>query len=409
MIKKYNIVMVVMDTVRSSTFERLMKSKSLKLSKLGDYVYIRDCIAPSSWTLPSHASLFTGMYPTEHGAHETKEVKSLDIARIKLRHKTIVGDLRKLGYTTYGISANPYIHPIYGFDEFNHFEEESYFTDVHGSVVEISKDLKPAVARYRNTALTDADSTLSKVVKLVGAIGKEDPALLLNVVASGIVLTPQAALKKFRAKYIEGWPVEKGGSSIVRKIRAMELKKPFFFFVNLMEAHDPYIGKKGQDFNWSTPFMKKKVDPALVEKWKRTYDFGVKRASDYCYQIVEKLVSEAGEDTIVVITSDHGQEFGEEGFIGHGTVLHDEVVKVPMIIMLPKEVSKKGVRGPVSLVNVRRFLLSAIRGDKEPLSKLHSDVVYSESFGIPSNVSSANGIDIKKLRSYEKYTKRSFR
>ncbi|MDE1850798.1 MAG: hypothetical protein KGH54_03330, partial [Candidatus Micrarchaeota archaeon] len=67
-----------------------MRSGSIQLKKFRDAIYIRECIAPSSWTLPSHASLFTGMYPSEHGSHETKSVKSLDIGKIKLRHKTIV-------------------------------------------------------------------------------------------------------------------------------------------------------------------------------------------------------------------------------------------------------------------------------------------------------------------------------
>ncbi|MDE1828617.1 MAG: sulfatase-like hydrolase/transferase, partial [Candidatus Micrarchaeota archaeon] len=280
----------MLDTARSSTFDRLFRSNSLGLSRFADAIYIKECVAPSSWTLPSHASLFTGMYPSEHGSHETKSVKSLDIGKIKLRHKTIVGDLKKIGYKTYGISANPYIHPIYGFDEFDYFREESYFTDMHGSVLEIAGSLKPLVAKYRNMAVDDTDSNMGKILKLARIIGKEDPGLLLNMIASGVVLTPIAALKKINAKYIDGWPVEKGGKSIVKNIKSLKLRKPFFLFVNLMEAHDPYIGKKGLDFNWSTPFMKRKVSAQLIERWKRIYDVGMRKAADYSCQIIKEVL-----------------------------------------------------------------------------------------------------------------------
>ena len=71
------------------------------------------------------------------------------------------------------------------------------------------------------------------------------------------MLTPKAAIKKIRAKLIEGWPIEKGGKNILNTIKGIRFKEPFFLFVNFMEAHDPYVGIKGKDFNWVTPFLKK--------------------------------------------------------------------------------------------------------------------------------------------------------
>ncbi|MDE1762535.1 MAG: sulfatase-like hydrolase/transferase, partial [Candidatus Micrarchaeota archaeon] len=161
-------------------------------------------------------------------------------------------------------------------------------------------------------------------------------------------------------------------------------------------------------FNWSTPFMKRKVSAQLIERWKRIYDVGMRKAADYSCQIIREILGNSGDETIVVVTSDHGQAFGEHGFIGHGTVLYDEVVKVPMLIILPKGMSKKLGKGEVSLVNVRKFILSAIAGKPDPLLELYSQKVYAESFGIPSNVRQAKGIDMKKLEGYERYTKRTF-
>lgn len=398
-----------MDTVRASTFEEQMRSKATKLAKNSDFIYIKECIAPASWTLPSHASIFTGMYPSEHGSHEAKDVKGLDIEKIKLKKRTFLADLKEIGYETHGISANPYIHPIYGFVDFDHFKEESYFTDMHGRVLEISNELKPLVAKYRSRLIGENEGNISVILKLVKTIGVEDPALLMNMIASGIALTPIAALKKFRAKYIEGWPVEKGGSNIVKGIAATKFKKPFFLFVNLMEAHEPYAGKKELDFSWATPFLKQKASRQVTENGKRIYKYAVKKAGDYSYKIAEQVLAKHAKDSVIIITSDHGQEFGEHGFIGHGSVLHDEVVKVPMIVILPKGISRKLGKGVVSLTNIKRFIFSLIEEEKDPLASLFSKTAYSESFGVPANLRNVKGIDLKKLMSYEKYSKRTFK
>lgn len=401
--------MIVLDTVRFDTFNKLLKERNLKLSSLEGFVQLENCIAPSSWTLPSHASLFTGMYPSEHGAHETRSVKSLDIDKIKLKSSTIVSELKDLGYKTYGVSANPYVHPIYGFDEFDHFNEESYFTDIFGSIFEISREIKPEVAKYRNVLVDDTDSNITAMLKLAKGIGRENPALLLDMIASGVMLTPVAAIKKLKAKYIEGWPIEKGGKNAIQTIDSMRLKKPFFLFVNLMEAHDPYIGKKGMDFNWSTPFLKEKVSEVMVKRWRDAYHIGLRKASDYAYAIVKYILERFENNTIIIITSDHGQEFGEHGFIGHGTVLDDEVLRVPFMIRLPEEISHKKGRGYISLVSVRDFLLAAINEENDPMERLYSKKVYAESYGVPSNIHNLEKINVRKLNSYEKYKRRTFR
>ena len=126
---KPNITIIVIDTLRYDMFKAIADAEK----RLEGFVLLDKCIAPSSWTLPSHASIFTGMYPSDHGAHETTKIKALDVDKIKLRRRTFVSDLNSMGYKTFCISANPYVSPVYGFDEFGKFIEEPYFTDVLGS------------------------------------------------------------------------------------------------------------------------------------------------------------------------------------------------------------------------------------------------------------------------------------
>lgn len=199
---KINVSIIVLDTLKLDIFNRLVKANPNFLKGF-DAVRFENCIAPASWTLPSHASMFTGLDQSEHGCHETKLIKSLDIEKIRLTKRTVLDDLKGIGYSTYGISANPYIHPVYGF-RFDKYIEESYFTDIFGSVIEISNSLKPKVSKYRNLYGND-------ILKLSQNIAREDPKLFLDIALSATMLTPRAAIKKIRAKLIEGWPLEKGG------------------------------------------------------------------------------------------------------------------------------------------------------------------------------------------------------
>ncbi len=398
--RKINVSIIVLDTMRLDTFNGLV-GKSKLLDRF-DLVRFERCIAPASWTLPSHASMFTGLYPSEHGSHETKRYKSLDIEHVKLRMDTIVDDLKEMGYTAYGISANPYVHPIYGFDRFDRFFEESYFTDISGSTIEVSNSLKPMLAKYRNEHDND-------VMALSRSIIREDPKLFLDLAVSAAALSPIAAAKKAKARLLDGWPIEKGGRNTVKRIRGMALREPFFLFVNIMEAHDPYSPRKEMNFNWATPFRKGKIDRMLVKRSKEGYLKGSQRALRYAAEIMSNLVERFGDDQLIILTSDHGQAFNEHGFIGHGTVLFDEVIKVPLAVMAPKSLSKKGKSGYQSLANIRKFVNSAISGDKNALSELSSNETYSETFSIPANISNAKDMDGKKLARFDKYQKRVFR
>lgn len=400
--RKPNIAIIVLDTMRLDEFKRL-EAKYGEFKKLG-FSFIENCIAPSSWTLPSHASLLTGMYPKEHGAHETKSAKTLDIDAVKLRVRTMVSDLSDAGYKTYCISANPYLNPVYGFDEFDSFKEESYFTDIFGSAIEIPERMKPLIAKYR-------DKYGNKFFKIGFAMLRDDPMLITEMIylpQTG-VLTIKSLAKKLKAKLIEGWPIEKGGKFIVETVKKTKFKGPYFLLINFMEAHDPYVGKKGQDFNWATAFMRSKPSQELRNKWKRLYSVGATKAYRYAVQVLTELRDRFGDNQLFIVTSDHGQAFGEHGFICHGTMLFDELVRVPMVIKLPNREKLLVKKDFSSLVNVRGFISAELESPGKASDKLYSREVYAQSFGIPANISIVSGIDKAKLKAYDKPINRTFK
>ena len=400
--RKFNISIIVLDTIRLDTFKMLNRRKDLNLSKLGNFFYLDNCIAPATWTLPSHASLFTGQYPAEHGAHETRTVKCLDIDDIMLKSKTFITDLKEMGYTTYAVTSNPYFSPVYGFDEFDRFIEETYFTDVYGSVVEVSEKIKPRMAKYRSKYGTN-------VLRISAAVLGEDPGLFFEALATGMVLTPIAVMKKMKAKLIDNWPIEKGGRNMVRVEKRMRLKKPFLFFANFMEPHDPYVGTPSKDLNWSTSFMKKEVGPRLLKLWKGLYLKASIRGFKYAHEMVADLIERFGDDQMIIFLSDHGQSFNEHGYVGHGIKLFDESVRVPFAVMMPKGFKEVKSNDYSSLVNVRDFIFAALQGDENAMERLYSKVVRAESFGIPANVSHVKGIDMNKVRKNDIVRVREFK
>jgi arylsulfatase A-like enzyme len=395
--RKPDITIIVLDALRADMFNELIKREGMELSRLGHFLYINKCIAPETWTLPSFASILTGMYASEHGAHETETKKALNIEEIKLGRKTLVSELKKIGYKTYAISASPYFHPIYGFDEFDEFKEESYFTDIWGSVIEVSKKLKPLFAKYREKYGSEG-GLFTSMVKIPLATLMEDPTLFLEGLASGIALTPISAAKKLKAKLIEDWPLEKGGKRMVKEVEKTRYKQPFFLFINLLEPHDPYTESKKNAMDWRTQYRKAAVSKETVQLWKKLYRKASEKGYSYSYGIIKNLVERFGDNQIIIFTSDHGQAFNEHCFVGHGAMLYDEIVRVPLALLLPKGFNRIESNEYSSLVNIRRFILAAIKGDKNAVKLLYSKKVTAESFGTHVNVSSMKGIDLKKLK-----------
>ncbi|WP_052320081.1 sulfatase-like hydrolase/transferase [Pyrococcus abyssi] len=112
-----NVIFIVIDTLRKD----YAKPLEGELKKLG-FISYENVIAPASWTTPSHASIFTGLYPALHGAHETKTKKDLNV-KLNSRVPILSEILLEMGYNTYLFTANPYINPRFGFVGFSKVED----------------------------------------------------------------------------------------------------------------------------------------------------------------------------------------------------------------------------------------------------------------------------------------------
>ncbi len=382
-LSKYNIVVIIMDTVRLDYF-RAALADDPELREYGrDYLDAGVCIAPSSWTLPSHASLLTGSYPSTHGAHETERVKDPDISGLKLRVSTMVSELNKLGYSTWLFTANPLITPIFGFDEFKYFRDMTdYYEDLNlRGGIHLGRKARELAEKKFGEDSVKGDSVSATLRSLVRVAGVEGLPTLLRVLWEGTKLTVSHDFRLTKLRLGSGLMLEKGGKKIKKAILSTSFTEPFFVLVNLMEAHEPYFYRDHYacEYNFKT-LPASFPGENLLKRWKQSYTLAVKRSARNAFEIADWFKSHYRRNTLIVLTSDHGQAFLEHGYLGHGTVLYDELVKVPFLVSSTDAIGEPRVGGYASLVNFKRFALSA-SAENPDFSLIFSKEVRAETFG----------------------------
>lgn len=344
-----HVLLIVLDTVSAKHLGSYgyHRPTSPALDALADEgVVFEKAFASAPWTLPSHASLFTGLHPTTHRTgwmHPRLDDGKASAGRImRYDYLTLAEELSARGYETCGVS------------------EKSWLTDRHG--------LTQGFQHYHDYSIPTAEERLL-LPKTLDRMSKR--------LGNGPVLADGAG--------------DKGGARVVdRALHWLESERstdrPFFLFLNLNEAHAPYLPPKGfADFGRYLP------DGAVLEDLpegyfghapdRKNYNSGVRplleaeveiqRAlydASILYQdgLLERLFEglrafELMEDTLVIVTADHGEEFNEQGRFGHQLSLSDRLLHVPLIMRLPSLLpARVRVGEPVSLVDVFPTVLGAL-------------------------------------------------
>lgn len=344
-----NLVMIVLDTLREDAANGLEDLLKLGFTSVGP-VY-----SPSSWTLPSHVSLFTGLLPSAHGIHESERYHIRNINALVQDGTTadkmgLLRIAREGGYTTYCLTSNPLISPRYGFS----FDFHRIY-DSRGDATNHSEITSGDSPRLSMAASLIVEKKFGPLARLV-----YDNQFRRN--ASRLLGKP---------------PLEKGSRFIIHDLKGLELKEPFLLFINLMEAHPPY--------SWhERPSRLIQLDSILgrqfpqEQSWTVKYYLHAGLAVRRAIEIVKLLESYFNRSTFVV-TSDHGQLLGESGRYDHGYFLDDCLVRVPLFLRFSDTpVSGGREMGPISLADVPRLVLDS-HNHEETLSR--PEAVVSESYG----------------------------
>lgn len=311
-----NVLMIAIDTLRADHvsaygYLRLTTPSLDRLAKQG--VLFENAVSASSWTFPAHVSLLTGKYPFEDGLGKVRPMPLWGGTTQIIRDPLIGEDLQQRGYRTGAFSGNRiYVVHNLGFGRgFIHFEDD-YFS------------------------LGDA---LSRTV-----FGREFERWVL---ARGLVLRMLARLGvefdwdsegtiSWRHPILDAHPPRKRGEEVNREVLKWigngPQAHPFFAFLNYFDVHAPYGGPLSRPEPWA---REKRIDQ---------YDDGVRYVDDCVGQLMAELARRhLDQNTVVVITADHGELLGEHNVYFHGKSLYWDLIHVPLIFWYPGHIPA-GVR-----------------------------------------------------------------
>ncbi|WP_226479851.1 sulfatase [Natrinema amylolyticum] len=372
-----NILFVVLDTVRARSLSLYGASHNpdVTLSRLAaDGDLYTTAIAPSAWTLPSHVSMFTGELPSEHGA--TGPAASLDPGG------SLPQRLAAAGYQTFGASANPFIGSknsfADAFDEFCHL--------IPTPTTRLFERGNDALDLARNIDATG----LGKLPVAGRRIAATDAPIRTATNLLWYQLSRRQSSRERRNRALSG------GTEITRELTQFfhRTDGPFFAFANYMEAHRPYCAPKSYIEQYYPDDIDIDPDDVDLDPWAHILGVDEHTAAEiraakalytaaiaYLDDQIELLLDEmdnAGirENTIVVVTSDHGEAFGERGRLDHNC-LYQPVTHVPLIIDHPGRGHSETTR-PVSLRSLYPTLLHAAGIDDADGSSLFAHEATKE-------------------------------
>lgn len=359
----YNVLFVLCDTLRRDILDLYGGPARMRnLSNLTkDGMIYDNAISPSPWTTPSHVSFFSGKYLNEHGVHETLKLKTWHVVNDNkaIRDGLISTVLSRKGYNTLGISTNLLVSTITGLDAgFN-----TFFT----------LDTVPTRHQLRQ------DKDLIKMVRAGYSNSEIAASMLKKMKINTLIRYGLSYLKTKRVEKALNFPFDKGASAVNMILSGSSWNEPFFRFINLMEVHEPYrrSSYRGPQENFKSGKNKRME----IAKVKAEYLKEVEYLDSMLGKIFSTLKKQdVYDDTMVIVTSDHGQAFNDHGYIDHGVYLYDELIRVPMIIKYPKNRKFERREGYQSLVNLPKTILSAAEGGDD--GDLTGELAFSEAYGL---------------------------
>ncbi len=314
-----NALLIVLDTVRSNNlslygYKRATTPNLEQLASRG--VVFERALSTAPWTLPSHAGMFTGRFPHELS---TNWGAPLDGA-----HPTLAEKFSRHGYLTAGFVANT------GYCSVEHGVSRGFihYDDYRVSPGQLAFSLK----------LT---RTVADNFRLRRLIGNDEH---LNRQSAEVVSD----------KFLRWLDAQSG--------------RPFFVFLNYYDAHEPYLPPAPFDrkfgsgrreakhspvhhFNWNPAVRRRSLSPEELTEEMDAYDNSIAYLDHELGKLFAALRERGlADNTLIIVTSDHGEEFGEHGVYDHGNSLYLPSVHVPLLISFPQRApAGQRIATPVTL------------------------------------------------------------
>jgi len=358
-----NVVLVVLDTVRADHLSVYGYDRDTTPNLRGlarDSAVYPNAISSSDITLTSHASLFTGMYPSWHGAYCDPNRAPYG-QPVNPQYPALAELLKSNGYSTLAVAANMYLRADFGLERgFAEFQ-------IPRPVAMLPADMPFLLRHTLRRGLRLAFDT-TQFDRLFSFAGDIDSELFASLSRRG--------------------------------------REPFFAFLNYMDAHFPYVPPApyekqfpGQQAGFTQEDLEseqlaisqgKDASPVYMRHTLSKYDGGIAYEDAQVGRLVNWLKQHnAYDNTMIVIASDHGEAFGERHRVGHGNSPYQNVVHVALMIKYPRGVHQGTEPTPASLIDVAPTVLStlglsvpaAMQGrDLNHPEALAGRILYNETF-----------------------------
>ena len=295
-----------------------------------------NAISPAPETNSAVATFLTGHYSNPHLESDISTYTERTRQHMRIR-RTVQQQFKEMGYTTAAVTANPWTSRYFDFDlDFDHFEDTM-------------------------------DDNLSK-----GLVeGGSDRGIVRDAVAQLL-------------NWWQGQDMFMSWESLYGEIqRTLEsLESPYFLWIFLVDVHMPYLpGKRRRTHSrlitypanlslfvgkYDLPFQSLFHDVLI-----RSYDDAIRYTDDF----VARFLNDLDDDPLLVITSDHGECFGEDGLYGHGPAISEEALHVPFVVT-------NGPTGrvdqPFTLRQLPEFLTTLAKN--EPYESVFRPIVYGRNY-----------------------------
>lgn len=304
-----DILLISLDSVRADVLTFVDEETTPNLARLARRgTVFTQAISGTSWTLPSHAQMFTGMPPALHGLQESDLVLDPKLA-------TLPQLLRDGGYRTAGFYTCWYLASEYGF--------ESGF-DLYQTAMEGGDQLAEA---------------LSNALTSEGAVADRQRNFRRQVLAHRDINSPRVVERALAA------------------LESMGDEDPVFLFAHFFDPHFDYIPPEpydtafdpdysgsmtGIDF-WTNPAIfdatktpARQISERDLEHVRALYRGEIAWTDRAIGELLDALEARGRLDnTLIIVTADHGEEFFEHEGRGHRQTLYDEALRIPLLVVPP--------------------------------------------------------------------------
>jgi arylsulfatase A-like enzyme len=367
-----NILFLIWDTGRA---DYISNHASTLMDIMESGVWFENAIAPANWTNPSHSSMFSGVYPHDHGVTQSGYMKT---------STELLSMVNSRGYNTYSVSANNHFTYRTGFDDV--IDELHYTRHPH---------FRQGMNAYETHSQYNTENELLNFVKLLADSVRHDHTFysmanvgpmmveyLTNNFMHPLQRIPHPVFNRYKN---ENKKIKRETETIQNIISTSTTNcQPFFLFSNAVHLHYPYVpGERYQKTHLgeilpSSEIQRLNEDVAQNRTFEHLVECGevdmqdvrtirslyaaVIEEADNEFEKILQTLKKTGQysNTVIIFAADHGEDLGEKDYLGrrrfgHGNSISDAVCRVPLGIYHPT-LQSQTIADPVSLTEVYQII-----------------------------------------------------